>query len=80
MVCDYAYGRYVNGSDLLTGEDQYAQGAMHLIEQQIAKAAYRLAGWLDVLVGRVATEKGQSRREGKWRIGAQDVAGLGNEL
>ena len=49
IVCDYAYGRYVNGSDLWTGEDKYADGAYHIIEEQTAKAAFRLAGWLNAL-------------------------------
>ncbi|ETS76651.1 hypothetical protein PFICI_12038 [Pestalotiopsis fici W106-1] len=56
IVCDYAYGRYVEGSDLFLGSDRYAQGAMHIVEQQIAKAAFRLTGWLDALVERVSAE------------------------
>lgn len=75
LVCDYAYGRLINGSDLFTGADHYAQGAFHIIEQQIAKAAYRLAGWLDVLVARVAVQEEESRRNGKWRITIQDIGG-----
>lgn len=47
IVCDYAYGRYVNGSDLLL--DGYAKGAFHIVENQLAKAAWRTAGWLNAL-------------------------------
>ncbi|KAH6647125.1 S1/P1 nuclease-domain-containing protein [Truncatella angustata] len=72
IVCDYAYGRLVNGSDLLTGEDKYAQGAFHLVEQQIAKASFRLAAWLDALVDRVLQVDGESRKEGKMRLRIQD--------
>ena len=49
IVCDYAYGRYVNGSDLWTGPEKYADGALHIIEEQMAKGAFRLAGWLNAL-------------------------------
>lgn len=43
--------------DLLLGPERYAHGAMHIVEQQIAKAAFRLAGWLDALVERVGAEE-----------------------
>lgn len=43
--------------DLLLGTERYAHGAMHIVEQQIAKAAFRLAGWLDALVERVGAEE-----------------------
>ena len=47
LVCDYAYGRYANGSDLY--KDGYAAGAFHIVELQLAKAAWRTAGWLNTL-------------------------------
>ena len=47
IVCDYAYGRYVNGSDLY--KDGYAAGAFHIVENQLAKAAWRTAGWLNTI-------------------------------
>ena len=47
IVCDYAYGRYTNGSDLY--KDGYAAGAFHIVELQLAKAAWRTAGWLNTL-------------------------------
>lgn len=65
IVCDYAYGRWVNGSDLWTGEDQYALGAMPIIEQQIAKAAWRLTGWLNALVERVFNAEIELGGEGR---------------
>ncbi|KAF3006285.1 hypothetical protein E8E14_008290 [Neopestalotiopsis sp. 37M] len=72
IVCDYAYGRLVEGSDLLLGDDGYAQGAMHIVEQQIAKAAFRLAGWLDALVARVAAESHVADGgRGRWTIGGK---------
>lgn len=49
IVCDYAYGRYVNGSDLLM--DGYAKGAFHIVEEQLGKAAWRTAGWLNSIAG-----------------------------
>lgn len=52
LVCDYAYGKlpagYDNGTDLLTDSD-YAKGALHIVENQLAKAAYRLAGWMNTI-------------------------------
>lgn len=52
LVCDYAYGRlpagYDNGTDLLTDSD-YARGAFHIVENQMAKAAWRLSGWLNYI-------------------------------
>ncbi|EME83179.1 uncharacterized protein MYCFIDRAFT_188290 [Pseudocercospora fijiensis CIRAD86] len=39
IVCDYAYGRYVNGSDVY--KDGYAEGAFHIIELQLAKGKRR---------------------------------------
>jgi len=56
IVCDYVYGRLVEGSDLLTGDGEYAKGAEHIIEEQIAKAAWRLSGWLNKIVNRVVLE------------------------
>lgn len=50
IVCDYAYGRYVNGSDLYL--DGYAKGAFHIVENQLAKAAWRTAGWLNTVANR----------------------------
>lgn len=50
IVCDYAYGRYVNDTDLL--DSGYAAGAIHIVEQQLAKAAWRLSGWLNSLAER----------------------------
>lgn len=47
IVCDYAYGRYVDGSDLY--RDGYASGAFHIVQQQLAKAAWRTAGWLNTI-------------------------------
>ena len=47
IVCDYAYGRLVNGSDVY--KDGYAAGAFHIVELQLAKAAWRTAGWLDAI-------------------------------
>lgn len=47
IVCDYAYGRWVNGTDLLTSG--YAAGAFHIVENQLAKAAWRLSGWLNTI-------------------------------
>jgi hypothetical protein len=47
LVCDYAYGRYTNGSDLY--KDGYAAGAFHIVELQLVKAAWRTAGWLNTL-------------------------------
>lgn len=47
IVCDYAYGRYINGSDLY--KDGYAAGAFHVVELQLVKAAWRTAGWLNTL-------------------------------
>lgn len=47
IVCDYAYGRYVNGSDLY--HDGYAAGAFHIVELQLAKAAWRTSGWLNTI-------------------------------
>ncbi|KXT09311.1 hypothetical protein AC579_261 [Pseudocercospora musae] len=49
IVCDYACGRYVNGSDVY--KDGYARGAYHIVDLQLAKAAWRLAGWLNSLAG-----------------------------
>ncbi|KAK6207117.1 hypothetical protein LQW54_007434 [Pestalotiopsis sp. IQ-011] len=65
IVCDYAYGRWSEGmGDLLLGPERYAHGAMHIVEQQIAKAAFRLAGWLDALVERVGAEEEDSAGAG----------------
>lgn len=47
IVCDYAYGRYENGTDLL--KSGYAEGAFHIVENQLAKAAWRTAGWLNAI-------------------------------
>lgn len=47
IVCDYAYGRFVNETTDLYPE--YSKGAFHIVEMQLAKAAYRLAGWLNTL-------------------------------
>lgn len=47
IVCDYAYGRWTNGSDLY--KDGYAAGAFHVVELQLVKAAWRTAGWLNTL-------------------------------
>jgi hypothetical protein len=52
IVCDYAYGRlpkgYDNGTDLLRDCD-YARGGLHIVETQMAKAAWRLSGWLNTI-------------------------------
>lgn len=37
----------MNGSDLLL--DGYAKGAFHIVENQLAKAAWRTAGWLNAI-------------------------------
>lgn len=47
IVCTYAYGKYTNGSDLLSSG--YAKEAFPIVELQLAKAAWRLAGWLNAI-------------------------------
>lgn len=37
----------MNGSDLY--KSGYAAGAFHIVENQLVKAAWRLAGWLNTL-------------------------------
>lgn len=44
--CDFVYGRYRNGSDLYL-DNGYAKDAFPIVELQIAKAAWRLGGWLN---------------------------------
>lgn len=65
IVCDYAYSRYVNGSDLLHGG--YAKGAFHIVELQLAKAAWRTAGWLKTIasqyLGNSAAEDAMEENE-----------------
>ncbi|KAK6067694.1 S1/P1 Nuclease [Seiridium cupressi] len=80
IVCDYAYGRFVNGSDLLTGDDRYADGAFPIIEQQVSKAAFRLTGWLNSLVERVLIKGAEGKKLGKVRLNAQSDASIGSEL
>lgn len=63
IVCDYCYGRWVNGTDLL--DSGYAAGALHIVEHQIAKAAWRLSGWFNFLAARL--------------LGPSEVIGLGGE-
>lgn len=46
--CDYVFSQATNGTDLATSG--YAQGAFPIVEVQVAKAALRLAKWLDGLV------------------------------
>ncbi|KAF7318834.1 Nuclease Le1 [Mycena chlorophos] len=46
LDCSYVF-KYTPGTDLCTGS--YYDGAVPIIETQIAKAGYRLAGWLNVL-------------------------------
>jgi len=48
-TCDYVYRRLHGGEDL--GYNGYADGAVPIVELQISKAAYRLATWLEKLVG-----------------------------
>lgn len=47
-TCDYVYSQPFNGSDLLTSG--YAEGAVPIVEIQVAKAALRLGVWLNRLV------------------------------
>lgn len=47
--CSYVFG-FTTGKDLCSGgTSSYAAGAQPIIEEQIAKGAYRLAAWLNVL-------------------------------
>ncbi|KAJ4349080.1 hypothetical protein N0V95_004905 [Ascochyta clinopodiicola] len=48
-TCDYVYKRLRSDEDL--GYNGYADGAVPIVELQISKAAYRLATWLNKLVG-----------------------------
>lgn len=48
-TCDYVYRRLQGDEDL--GYNGYAAGAIPIVELQISKAAYRLATWLNKLVG-----------------------------
>ncbi|UPX13122.1 uncharacterized protein EKO05_0003648 [Ascochyta rabiei] len=48
-TCDYVYKRLRGDEDL--GYNGYADGAIPIVELQISKAAYRLATWLNNLVG-----------------------------
>lgn len=51
LNCDFVYGRYVNGSDLYL-ENDYAKDAFPILELQIAKAAWRLGGWLNAIAAK----------------------------
>ena len=74
IVCDYAYGRYTNGSDLY--KDGYAAGAFHIIELQLAKAAWRTAGWLNTLANAFLKAPGsQAENLGVNPINARWISG-----
>jgi hypothetical protein len=66
IVCDYGYGRYVNGTDLL--DSGYASGAIHIVEQQLAKAAWRLSGWFNFLAYRLLGANGDLISEAGWAM------------
>lgn len=92
LVCDYAYGRlpagYDNGTDLLNDSD-YAKGGIHIVENQLAKAAWRLSGWLNTIatnnfgsssmdVGLPGTIDGDGTKPSNKRPGSSEQAGLGD--
>jgi hypothetical protein len=47
-TCDFVYSQVFNDTDLLTSG--YARGAHPIAEVQVARAAVRLAKWLDTVV------------------------------
>ncbi|KAI0026008.1 nuclease P1 [Xylariomycetidae sp. FL0641] len=60
-TCDYVYSQVYNGTDLATSG--YADGAAPIARLQTAKAALRLASWMDALV------------EGRYNTGRQVILG-----
>jgi hypothetical protein len=77
IVCDYAYGRYTNGSDLY--KDGYAAGAFHIVELQLVKAAWRTAGWLNTLASAYLPQSQFGRNDIGNPVNSQSSSGGVNE-
>lgn len=62
LVCDEVYSRSVSKStDLM--KDGYAKEMFPVVELQLAKAAWRMAGWLNALVDDGHDEKFSSEQQ-----------------